>query len=179
MLLFFFIVGQALAQNDTSNQHMQYPTNTQKNYTGVEKEVDTKFLVDAIQSNSEEITMTQLAENKSSDLNVKSVATNIKTDHQRLLEELKQIVNRKSITLPPPDSVKMHDDMKELLDSKPADFNMKWVDIMIKSHQETLEELQKSESTISDNDIRGWIKNTIPKVENHIAQLTALKKKVK
>jgi hypothetical protein len=42
MLILFFTMGHALARHDTSNQHMQYPTNTQKNYSEL-KEGDTNF----------------------------------------------------------------------------------------------------------------------------------------
>ena len=179
VILLLTSVFNSYAQHDTTNQKMSDPTNTVPKYAGIQKEGDSKFLLEVMEANREEIQMADLASQKSTDLNVNSVAATLKNDHQGLLNQLTELAQRKSVTIPQPDTVKEMADMKQLTDSKPADFNKNWIDVMIKNHQETLEKLQKAQSTVSDNDLRGWIKNTIPKVENHIAQLTALRQKVK
>ena len=178
-LLIFFTSSIVFAQVDTTNQHVQNPINTQPKYAGIAKDGDSKFLIDAIQSNTEEIKMAQLGYDKSANADLKALAMNLKTDHQTLLAELDELSRRKSVTLPAPDSMKVKQESKDLLDSKPESFGTNWIDMMIKSHQQTLEKLQKAQSTISDTDIREWIKNTIPKVESHISQLTELKRKIK
>ena len=180
-VLFIFLLNfsRASAQHDTSNQHLEYPTQTQPKYTGIDKENDAKFLNEAFQSNNEEIQMTLLAEKKSSDNDLKKVAVNLKSDHQQLNNELNELAKRKSIAINPPDTLKMNYDMSSLMKLKGNDFNKTWIEMMLKNHQQTLTKLQQAESSASDNDLRSWIKNTIPKVENHIAQLTALKSKTK
>ncbi|MCX2452352.1 DUF4142 domain-containing protein [Pedobacter sp. PLR] len=112
-----------------------------------------------------EVDLAKLALEKSKNANVRKFASQMIADHSKVNAELKAIAFKLEHLLPTdyPSDIRAH--MNEMKKLNQQDFDVRYMDMMVKDHQKTLE-LFKSSSSLR-HEVKDFIKHTLPVLEKH------------
>jgi len=132
------------------------------------KEDDAKFLVNAAEINLEEIQLGQLAQNKSINVNVKSLGKMMETEHSKALDDLKTLADNKQITIPTTLTNDGINASTKLMDLKASKFDKEYCDMMVNGHKDAISKFEKAASDASDPDIRNWAESMLPTLRAHL-----------
>lgn len=138
---------------------------------------DHAFVNKAVQSNLMEVALGQLTMTQSSNLDVKMFGQKMVTDHEKLNTELKQLAQKKSITIPDKlsdDEQKMVDGWKKLTGDA---FDTRYVGHMVSGHEKAVDSYKKA-SESQDADIKAFASGALPKLEEHLKEAKELKEKI-
>jgi len=138
-----------------------------------------EFVVEAASGNYAEIKLAQLAEQKSTDKEIKDIAKMLVADHTAALDDLKTLATNKAITIPTEEPDKTKEQIKDLNDDKPADFDKAWVKELMDKHEKTINTYEKELGETKDEDIKAWINKVLPKIRTHHDKLMAINSRVK
>jgi putative membrane protein len=138
-----------------------------------------EFVVDAVSGNYAEIKLAQLAIQKTTDKDLKDIAQSLEADHTTALNELKTLAESKKISVPTEESDKAKEQIKDLSDDKPADFNKAWVKALMDKHQQTISNYEKALTDLKDEDVKAWINKVLPIIRTHHDKLMAYNSRVK
>lgn len=136
-------------------------------------------VVTAASGNLAEIGLAKTAQTKSKDSEIKKLAVDLITAHQTLYGEVKALGTSKGIAVPDSADADAHKLAQDLLDTKPADFDEKWVDELISKHEATVKKYTDFEANTTDPEFKAWLGATIPKVKDHLNMLQMKKDKLK
>lgn len=142
-------------------------------------EKNAKFLVKATEINLEEISLGKLAEEKSTNADVKELAKMMVTAHKKGLEEVKALAVKKNISVPTEDTqdvLDAHNKLSEKTEQK--DFNKAYVDKMVDGHKNAVELFEKESTESSDADIRALATSMLPELRKHLDHSIAVQKKL-
>jgi putative membrane protein len=154
----------AQAQTKTSNMPQQ------KGESG-----DATFVQKAGEGGMAEVELSKIAESKAQSADVKKFAAQMVKDHTANNKELSTIAAKENIEVPKSldaDHAALRDKLKS---TKGADFDREYVEAMRSDHQKMADLLKSSESTVSTDDLRSFIKKTEPVVEHHLSMAQNLK----
>lgn len=129
---------------------------------------DAEFMQSAAASDQNEIQLSKLALEKSTNSMVKDHANMMIKDHSKSTADLKAIAQKKSVTLPPDmdgEHKAIAADMRKLSGSA---FDKKYLDQMTTDHQKTLNTLAAHQKMTQDADVQGFITKTMPVVQGHL-----------
>ncbi len=136
---------------------------------------DATFVQKAGQGGMAEVELSKVAESKANSAAVKKFAAQMVHDHTANNKELATIAAKENIQVPKSldaDHAALRDKLKTL---SGADFDREYVDAMRGDHTKMLDLLKSSESTVSTEDLRTFIKKTEPVVEHHLSMAKNLK----
>lgn len=151
----------------------------EKKFQTDSSEKNAQFVVDAAAGNLTEIRLAELAQQKSTNKNVKDIAKLLLNDHTAALNDLKILASTKNITIPTEEPEKAKEQVKDLSEKKPADFDKAWVDQLMEKHQKTINDYEKALTDVTDADIKAWINNVLPKIRTHHDKLMASDSRLK
>ena len=140
---------------------------------------DADLVKDLVESNYEEIKLAQLASQKSSNAEVKEIATMLEADHTAALDKLKQVAGNASLTVATGEDEDARDEIKKLSDETGKDFDKDWCKKMMDKHDKTIETLEKEQNDVTDPAVKSWIAETLPKIRTHHDRLMACHSKLK
>ena len=146
--------------------------------TNEAKEDDSDYLVFAADVNMKEIQMGKLAQQKSTNADVRAYAEMMINDHTKALEALKKTAEAKNISLPTAlseDAQKAYDDLN---DEKAEDFDKKYVDMMVDGHEKIIKKMEKASEQANDEEIRMWAADMLPTLRTHHDEAERLKDKL-
>lgn len=191
ILLAASVLAMATACNDTANDGANNDgtagdtattSNTitdTSNRSGAVAEKDAQFLMDAAASNMGEIKMSQLAQQKGTNQEVKDIGKMLETDHSAVLGEIRSFSSNKSVTLPAEEKPEAKD-MHNALNAKSGkEFDKDWCEHMIDMHQKSIAKFETAQTDLADADLRTWVSNTLPKLRTHLDKLNECNKKLK
>lgn len=138
-----------------------------------------EFFVEAVSGNYGEIKLAQLAQQRSSDKQIKEIAKTLEADHTAALEELKTLASSKAISIPTEEPDKTKDLIKDLSDDKPADFDKAWVKAMMDKHEKTINSYEKELNDSKDEALKAWITKVLPIIRTHHDKLMAYNSQIK
>ena len=141
---------------------------------------DADFAAEQVASNYAELKMAQLASEKSSVAEIKSVAKLLEKEHSKKLDELQKLASAKSITVPieaDKDAIKTVEDLRDEEDAD--DFNEEWCKEMVDKHEKTIEKFEDKLENTEDPELKSWISQTLPGLRSHLDQLKACHEKLK
>ena len=142
--------------------------------TNEAKEDDSDYLVFAADVNMKEIQMGQLAQQKSTNAEVRSYAEMMINDHNKALEELKKTAEAKNISLPTALSEDAQEAYDDLNDEKAEDFDKKYVNMMVDGHEKTIKKMEKASEKANDEEIRMWAADMLPTLRTHHSEAERL-----
>lgn len=142
-------------------------------------EKDADFVVDVVSSNYGEIKLAQLAQQKSTNAEIKEVAKMLETDHTAVLNELKSLASTKGITVPTEAPADANDKAKELSDDKASEFDKDWCETLMDKHKASINKFENAANDVTDPDLKAWVNNTLPKLRTHHDKLMECHKKLK
>lgn len=132
-------------------------------------EKNAKFLVKATEINLEEISLGKLAQQKSTNADVKELAKMMETAHTKGLESVKNLANKKGISIPSVPSEEATNAYNKLSDKKEQkDFNKAYADMMVDGHKKAIDLFEKQSTESSDADIRAWATDMLPELRKHL-----------
>ncbi|AEA42486.1 DUF4142 domain-containing protein [Fluviicola taffensis] len=143
-------------------------------------EKDADFLVEAAAINLEEIKLGELAQQKGTLDDTKTLGKMMVKEHSAALADLKKLAVSKSITIP---AVLTEDGQDALnnLNEKAAgkDFDQEYTNMMVKGHKSALRKFKNASSNAEDADIRIWASSMLPALQTHLEHSEVCEQKCK
>lgn len=138
---------------------------------------DRDFIQDQLEDGQAEVALGKIAAERATHAEVKQFGQQMVRDHQTAGDELRQAAQSANAQVTPPAELdgdhKNH--QEELLKLSGAEFDRKYIDIMVDEHQEAVNELEKKVD--SDNpQIRQWATKSLPVVRQHLEHAKQLDK---
>jgi putative membrane protein len=127
-----------------------------------------KFVIKAYAADQEEIRMSQIAQEKSSSDQVKSLAQTIVQDHQAHAAKVQQLAQQKGIAVSDqlsPECQKSLDAMSAM--SGPA-FDRHYLHDMVRDHKKAIALYDQAAANNSDPDVRALAQSTLPTLKEHL-----------
>ena len=135
-------------------------------------DADRDFIQDQLEDGHAEITLGRLAAERATHPQVKEFAQMMVRDHQMAGEELRQMATQHNLRLEPvaENLDGDHKDLQEeLMELSGRDFDKKYMDTMVKEHEEAVDEVEKKAES-NDSAARAWATKTLPKLRQHLEQ---------
>ena len=132
-------------------------------------ENDAEFVVDAADGGMLEVELAELAIKTTSSAEVKKYAQMILKDHSATNTELKNLAEKKNITLPIALSDKAQKKYDDLRDKTGEDFDKAYCKLMVDDHQEDIKEFKKQAEKGNDPELKSWAAEKVNALEYHLA----------
>ena len=120
------------------------------------------------QANLNEIEGGKAAASKAQSPDVKKFAQKMVDDHTQMLNDLKTLAQQKGVALPESASIKDMAQMKLMERSSGAEFDKKYMDEMVKDHQNDLKEVQDLAAKTKDSDFKSALQKASGKINEHL-----------
>jgi len=140
------------------------------------KEDDAMFLVNAEEINLEEIQLGKLAQTRGTTSQVKELGKMMETDHTKASDDLQALAAKKQVTIPTTLTEDGINASKKLTDTKTADFDKEYADMMVNGHKDAISKFEKASTDAADPEIRSWAASVLPALRSHLDQFIALQK---
>ena len=128
---------------------------------------DQQFIRRAAVGNLEEVELGKLAVQKSLSNDVKKFAQQMIDDHSKASDHLKQLAAKKGIRLPSNANASSRATANRLNKMSGDQFDNAYMAQMLKDHKQDVEDFRKESKTTQDRDIRGFVTETLPILEDH------------
>ena len=136
---------------------------------------DKKFLEEAAHAGHTEIDGSKLAQNKSSNSDVKSFADEMIKDHTRVGDELDQLAASKDVKVPTEPSLTQKAKLKLLSEYSGANFDKHYAkEIGVSAHEDTVKLFRKAVKDAKDPDVKAFAEKTLPGLEHHLEMARTL-----
>jgi putative membrane protein len=135
---------------------------------------DAAFYKKAAEGGIAEIEAGKLAQQKSSNSQVKDFGAMMVKDHTAAGEKLKSIADSKGITLPSDSSVAQMADKAKLEVLSGDTFDKSYIKGQISAHQDTIALFQKEIASGQDPDAKSFATKTLPTVRAHLKAIDAV-----
>ncbi len=140
-------------------------------------EKEAQFVVDAIAKSYAEIRLTEAAEQRAIDSEVRSVAINLNQAHNALIAKLKEYADKKAISYPVEASEKDKSKIEKLMDDK--HFDKAWCKQAHDINKETIDNFEAASTTLSDPNLKSWIASALPEIRRSHDKIMACQKRLK
>jgi putative membrane protein len=128
---------------------------------------DYRFVCEAAKGGGIEISLSQLALEKSGNPDIHHFAERMVKDHGKANDELAHLASQKGAVFPDISS-----DQKEMADKfrsySGAEFDKAYVKQMVRDHEKTVELFQKEAGDAEDPDLKDWVVKTLPTLQEHL-----------
>ena len=141
-------------------------------------EKDAQFVVDQVAGNYAEVKLAQLAQQKSTNTEIKSIAAMLESDHTAVLNDLKSFATKKNISIPAEESQDAKDKIQKLNEEQVAAFDKKWCDELMAKHEKGIKTYEDASTNLEDPELKSWAANLVPKLKMHHEKLEACHKKL-
>ena len=170
LTLAFMLMGSLLvfAQDDMSGKADKKDKKAKSEMTEVSA-ADTEFANMAAKGGQAEISMSELAMQKSTNKDVQKYAKKMMKDHMKSGKNLDKIAAKKNLTLSKTPTEEQAQMMSQLQAASGADFDRLYIQMAgVQAHQ-VMETLFQTEANGgSDKDIKGFAAKTLPVVQMHL-----------
>ena len=126
------------------------------------------FVGDLARGNMAEISLSQMALERSQNESVKQFAQMMVTDHTAAGTELQTLATSKNITLPTAMDQKHQSAMTKLGGESGSAFDRDYMKQMVNDHEKTLSLLQKQADKGTDADLKAFAAKMVPIVQGHL-----------
>lgn len=135
---------------------------------------DSKFMMQAAQSDMAEIMMGNMALQKSQNAEVRRFAQMMVDDHTRTSEQMKTMAASKNVTLPADMDAKQKAMSDKLMAMSGDKFDMEYMKGQVKMHEAAVKLFQSESSKGTDADIKGFATATLPALEGHLSMARSM-----
>lgn len=132
---------------------------------------DAEFVQEQMAMGQAEIQLGELAQQRGQHAEVKRFGEMMVNDHRQAAEELKQVVakinaNKAERRDEPLGDHKDH--VEDLRNASAEEFDRKYIDLMVKDHEEAVRDLERQAENANNPELRQWASKTLPKVQQHL-----------
>jgi putative membrane protein len=126
-----------------------------------------------------EVELGNISQTNAQHARVKSFGAMMVKDHTMANKELMALSQQKSFNIPStlPAESQMH--INELKALKGADFDKKYMDMMVKDHKKTIDLFEEAAQHSTDADIKAFAAKNLPALKMHLDSAQAIEKAVK
>lgn len=136
---------------------------------------DRKFIEAAAGSGMFEVQVSQLAATKATDPQVKSYASMLVDHHTAANNALVKIANARGVELPAAPKRSLRKDIEKLGKKNGDAFDREYVrEVGIEAHEKDIKLFQKAGKDVKDPELKAFIDQTLPKLQEHLAQARKL-----
>ena len=147
-------------------------------FNTAKKEKDAQFLVNAAETNLEEIMLGQLAQQKGTMKDVKELGKMMEDAHKKSLDGLIGLAGKKSMTLPTSATDNAQEAYKNLSNQSGTEFDKAYCKMMVNGHKDAIAAFEKKSTEESgDADIKEWTTATLPVLRTHLDHAMICQKK--
>ena len=139
------------------------------------KRGDRDFVEKAAKAGMEEVDVSRIAAERSTNGEVKSFAQMLVSDHTAANQKLTSIATSKSVKLPAEDMGAAGKWSKK--DAK--GFDKDYIDKMVSDHKDAVDLFQKEADKGTDPELQSFARDTLPKLQHHLEMAMDLQKTVK
>jgi putative membrane protein len=160
------LFAAAVALMAAGSCHAQAQTQTQ---TQTLSKGDQRILSDLAQANISEVAAANIALKKSENADVKKFAQQMVDDHTKGLQEVQQVAQSKSVTLPTEPDAK-HKKMADRLNSlSGAAFDKEYLaNAGVKDHKEAHQKVVSAQKKATDPDVKALAAKLQPTIDQHL-----------
>jgi putative membrane protein len=137
---------------------------------------DTNFILAAAQGGMTEVKLGELASTSGMRSDVKEFGQMMMKDHTAINDDLKALAAQKGVTLPNSLDAEHQGMVDKMAALKGSGFDDAYINGMIQAHQMDAKAFKAESAATHDADIKYFLDKSIPVVESHLQQVTALKK---
>jgi putative membrane protein len=132
------------------------------------KKKDAKFLVNAVEFSLKEISLGQLAQERSTISHVKELGIMMETEHKKALADLSALAKAKNMAVPT-SQTRTGEEAYDKLNKKDGNyFGTTYSDMMVTVHKDAIALFEMAAAECSDPDIRAWANATLPTLRTHL-----------
>jgi putative membrane protein len=135
---------------------------------------DADFYKKAAEGGMAEVEMGKLAQDKSSNANVKDFGSMMVSDHSTSNEKLKAIAAKKNVKLPTSPSVAQMAAKTKLEVMTGATFDKSYIKGMVQDHQEDIQEFETEANSGKDPDAKAFAAASLPMLKAHLKKIQAV-----
>ncbi len=171
------------AQTQSSSQHRKSKAEKMQagSTSGSLSAADQEFITEAAKGGMAEVKLGQLAQQRAASDEVKKFGQQMVDDHGKANDQLKQLAQSKSVTLP--DSLDAKDQAlyDKLSGLNGMEFDHAYMAAMRKDHRKDVAEFRKESMKAQDPDLKNFATATLPVLETHlrIAEATGMGSKTR
>jgi putative membrane protein len=136
------------------------------------------FMKQAAQGGMAEVELGKLASERAENPDVKQFAQRMVDDHTKANDELKQVAEKKGVTLPSDTDAKHRAEMDHLAKLSGAEFDRAYMHHMVGDHDHDVAAFQQESRKAKDPDLKAWIDKTLPTLKEHQQQAQQAASKV-
>lgn len=140
---------------------------------------DRQFMIKAAEGGKAEVELGQLAQEKASSPEVKEFGQRMVTDHSQANDQLKQVAAQKGVTLPDKLNAKDRATKARLEKLSGVAFDRAYMKDMVMDHAGDVREFKMEAKTAKDTDLKNFVSQTIPTLEDHLKQAKSIAPKPK
>jgi len=126
------------------------------------------FVREAAEGDQAEIRLGELAQEKSSNAGVKSLAQHLVQDHQAHFAKVQQLAQQKNIQVSNDLSLKCQKKVDALSALNGEKFDKRYVHDMIRDHKKNIAFYQQAAANNSDPDVKTLAQSTLPTLQEHL-----------
>ena len=130
---------------------------------------DEVFATRAAAGGLAEVSLSQLAMDKATSLDVKQFARRMVEDHSKANTELKQIMDKQNLTVPTALDDKHQRVYHKLSKLEGSDFDRQYMKVMLSDHDETVAAFKNESLYGQDPALKSFAMKTLPTLEHHDA----------
>jgi putative membrane protein len=171
LILGLFLIGALAAYPQTQTEKS---TSTKSPLTLKEK----MFIKNAAEGGLAEVEMGQLAKDNSTTQDVKDFGNRMIEDHGKANDELKALATQKNVDLPEKPGILQRASIKLLSGKKGDDFDKAYMKDLVKDHNKDVSDFKKESTAAKDPDLKAWVDQTLPTLEEHLKQAKDVAAKV-
>jgi len=175
-LLSIVLAGFVSCNSSDESKTQAEDANEEKFDKAAEK--DAQFVVDQVSGNYAEVKLAQLAQQKSTNTEIKSIAAMLESDHTAVLNDLKSFATKKNISVPAEESQDAKDKIQKLNEEQSPAFDKKWCDELMDKHVKGIKTYEDASTNLEDPELKSWAANLVPKLKMHHEKLEACHKKL-
>jgi putative membrane protein len=150
-------------QNGTTADNTTGENNTEKTSHRAKE-----FLKNAEQANSAEIALSQVAQSRAQNSDVKQLAQMMVTDHQACNQKVQAIAQAHGLVFDQSlDWINQHE-VNRLQKADEATFDKDYTKVMLKDHVKAIKMFQKAADDINEPDVKEFAANTLPTLRTHL-----------
>lgn len=139
---------------------------------------DQKFMTQAAQSGTMEVSLGDLAREKAKDPQVKNFGQRMVTDHTKVNRELEALAKKKNVTLPKRMERMQEDEVRRMSEMQGTSFDREYMNTMVTEHEKDVADFQKTAKSAKDPDVKKFASKTLPTLKEHLKLARTLKTKV-
>jgi len=129
---------------------------------------DQAFVAKAAKAGQAEVDLATLAQKKATTEKARTLASQLRTDHERANAELMEIARRKGIAVDPSPTEDMRQAATKLNDANGAAFDTTYTDQIVQDHQAAVQLFEDYSHTGTDTDLKAFATKVLPTLRHHL-----------